>query len=119
MAPLYISMKGKRKKYDPELREDLLRPSPYLGYNRDKLGMHLLSREAYQIAESQFRRAIWLNPFEPRFKAHLAWCLFHQLRYAEANACLAEIPEAERDPEIKNIANFVAQKLAPTNEGAM
>ncbi|MBN1795208.1 MAG: hypothetical protein JW804_00905 [Sedimentisphaerales bacterium] len=32
------------KKDRNERREDLLRPSPYLGYDRDKLGMYLLSR---------------------------------------------------------------------------
>jgi tetratricopeptide (TPR) repeat protein len=72
-------------------REELLRPSPYLGYDRDKLGLHLLSRGAYKIAETQFRRASWLNPFEYRFLWHLAWCLFRQERYEEAKECIEKI----------------------------
>jgi len=67
-----------------ERREDALRPSRYLGYDRDALGLYLLSREAYEIAETQFRRAIWLNPFESAFKEHLALCLYKLRRYAEA-----------------------------------
>ncbi|HOQ04861.1 MAG TPA: hypothetical protein PKY88_06575 [Anaerohalosphaeraceae bacterium] len=38
-------------------REEQLRPSRYLGYDRDELGMYLLSRGALEIAETQFRRA--------------------------------------------------------------
>ena len=92
-----------------ERREDALRPSPYLGYDRDALGMHLMSREAYEIAESQFRRAVWLNPFELRFKGHLAWCLYKQGRCAEARACLAEVPDADRDEDMRVIARLVEQ----------
>ena len=74
-----------------ERREDALRPSRHLGYNRDALAVYLMSREAYEIAETQFRRAIWLNPHETRFKEHLALCLHKQGRHAEAATCLAEI----------------------------
>lgn len=73
-----------------ERRENILRPSRYLGYDRDQLGMHLMSREAYAMAESQFRRAVWLNPFEPAFREHLAWCLFRQKRYEEAITVVRE-----------------------------
>ena len=66
-----------------ERRENALRPSPYLGYDRDSLGLFLVSRGAYEIAETQFRRAIWLNPFEPSFKKHLAYCLYKLERNAE------------------------------------
>lgn len=37
-----------------------------------------MSREAFGIAESQFRRAVWLNPYEPDFQNHLAWCLYKE-----------------------------------------
>jgi tetratricopeptide (TPR) repeat protein len=67
-----------------ERRENAMRPSSFLGYDRDEIGEHLMGREAFEIAESQFRRAVWLNPFEPLFKEHLAWSLFQQHRYAEA-----------------------------------
>jgi len=99
-----------------ERRENALRPSPYLGYDRDTLAMHLLERGALEIAESQFRRAVWLNPYEPHFKAHLAWCLFKQNRRAEALACIAEVPESDRDDEIREIACILEQPSTPKQE---
>jgi tetratricopeptide (TPR) repeat protein len=93
-----VSKKKASKQNRDERREELLRPSRYLGYDRDNLGMYLLSRGAYKIAESQFRRAVWLNPFECRFMCHLAWCLYKQQRYEEAKVCVGEI-----DAEYANI----------------
>lgn len=61
-----------------ERREERMRPSRFLGYDRDSLGMYALSREMFGVAESQFKRAIYLNPYEPNFKQHLAWCLYKQ-----------------------------------------
>ena len=98
-----------KPKDDHERREDALRPCPYLGYDRDALAMHLLERGAYNIAESQFRRAIWLNPFEPRFKTHLAWCLYKQGRHADALACLAEVFEGEMDADMKTIVRLIEE----------
>jgi tetratricopeptide (TPR) repeat protein len=72
-------------------REELLRPCPYLGYDHDRIGVHCLAREALGIAEQSFRRAIWLNPFEPRFALHLAHALLRQKRYEEALATLDEL----------------------------
>jgi len=70
---------GRRRRLDSaerlERKEDLLRPSPWLGYDREQLAAHLLARGALGLAEGQLRRCVWLNPFEPRFKARLAWCL--------------------------------------------
>ena len=88
-------MKAKQKKNAEERREDILRPSKYLGYDRDFLGIYLFSRGAYKIAELQFRRAVWLNPFEPQFKQHLALCLYEEKRYAEAQKCILEALEQE------------------------
>jgi hypothetical protein len=65
-------------------RENALRPSRYLGYDHDRLGMYLVSREAFEIALHCFRRAVWLNPFEPAFKEHMAHCLHILERNAEA-----------------------------------
>ena len=90
-----------------ERRENALRPSPWLGYDRDALAMHLVERGALEIAEAQIRRAIWLNPFEPRFKAHLALCLWHQGRRAEAQACLADAPQTDNDDEIRAILRVI------------
>jgi len=93
-------VRGKKHQRDKnERREDALRPSRYLGYDRDALGIYLLSREAYEIAETQFRRAIWLNPFEPKFKKHLALCLYKLGRYTEALQWLSKLPDNEKTDE--------------------
>jgi Flp pilus assembly protein TadD len=76
-----------------ERRENALRPSRYLGYDHDSLGMHLVSREAYEIAIHCFRRAIWLNPFEPEFKKHLAYCLYK----LEQNAEVLKLSDNKKD----------------------
>ncbi len=97
-----------------ERREEALRPCSRLGYDRDDLAMHLLEHGAFEIAESQLRRAIWLNPFEPRFKVHLAWCLYKEARHAEALAWLAEAPDAEPDAEMKAIIRLIQQGVSRT-----
>ena len=105
--------KGKTQKKDrSERREDLLRPSGYLGYDRDGFGMYLLSRGAYKIAESQFRRAVWLNPFEYRFVCHLAWCLYRQGYYKEAKEYIGQvdIKYIEIDTNARMIIERIKQK---------
>ena len=91
-----------------ERREDALRPNRYLGYDHDALGVHLLSREAYEIAVCCFRRAIWLNPFEPAFKEHLAWCLYKLGRYTEA---LQIIPNQPDNNDNKILLELIKGKL--------
>ena len=91
-------------------REDHLRPWPTLGYDREMLGMHMLAVEAFKVAESEFRRAIWLNPFEPRFKVHLAWCLFRQKRYAEARQWMNEVPEDHLTEESRNAKRQIEEE---------
>ena len=94
-----------------ELREELLRPSKHLGYDRDMVGLHLMEREAFPIAESQFRRAALLNPFEPRFKAHLAWCLYERHRYSDAKDWAGKALEQDSQNEIAfRIIHFVEQR---------
>jgi tetratricopeptide (TPR) repeat protein len=97
---------GTDKRDKSERREDALRPSRYLGYDRDTLGMHMMSCEAYPVAEASFRRAVWLNPFEPRFKAHLAWCLLHQARYSEAREWISLA--CEQDPQNEECRRVLA-----------
>ena len=99
------------KKDGNERREELLRPSCYLGYDRDKLGLYLLSRGAYKIAETQFRRAIWLNPVEYRFLCHLAWCLYKQGCIKQANEYIEKIDakHLEIDEESKMIIEQIKQ----------
>lgn len=106
--------KNKTSKKDKnERREELLRPSRHLGYDRDELGMYLLSRGAHKIAESQFRRAIWLNPCEYRFVCHLAWCLYKQGCYKEAKTCIDQLnlKEEDIDEEIRTIVRLAKFNL--------
>jgi tetratricopeptide (TPR) repeat protein len=90
-------MKGKTRKprrWSPSAdraREELLRPCPYLGYDHDRIGVHCLVKEAFEVAERSFRRAIWLNPYEPRFVFHLAHALFRRKHYQEALETLEEL----------------------------
>jgi tetratricopeptide (TPR) repeat protein len=88
------------KKDKNERREELLHPSRYLGYDHDELGMYLFSRGSYKISENQFRRAVWLNPFESSFKEHTALCLYKLGRYLEAFDYLKQVPE---NPENRNL----------------
>lgn len=74
-----------------ERRNELLRPSPHLGYAEDRIGAHLMKCEAYQPAERFFRLAVWLNPYEPHFRLHLAHSLVEQRQFADAAKILREI----------------------------
>ena len=76
--------------------------------------MYFLSRGAYKIAESQFRRAVWLNPFEHHFVCHLAWCLYKQGRYKEAKKYIEEVDDKYEDSseEIRMIIEQIRQKLS-------
>ena len=106
--------KGKANQKDRnDRREELLRPSPNLGYDRDELGMYLLSRGAHKIAESQFRRAIWLNPFEVRFICHLAWCLYKQGCYTEAKSHIEQLnlKDKDIDEEVKTIIYLIKKRF--------
>jgi Flp pilus assembly protein TadD len=92
-----------RETRSPRLSEELeerLRPSRYLGYDRDHLGVALLRREMFEAALSQFRRAVYLNPYEASFKQHLAWCLYRMEAYSEALAAIGEaIEQRPADPD--------------------
>lgn len=99
-----INKKGKN-----ERREELLRPGRYLGYDRDELGMYLLSRGAYKIAKSQSRRAVWLNPFEYCFVCHLAWCLYKQGCYKQAKNYIDQLnlKGQDIDEEVRTIVHLI------------
>jgi Flp pilus assembly protein TadD len=77
--------------------EEILRPAAYLGYDRDALARHLMACGAFRIAESQFRRAVWLNPFEPAFKQHLALCLHAEKRDSEAKEWITQALQQQPD----------------------
>ena len=83
---------------DPQIiREEVLRPSHYLGYDRDDMGLYFLGREAFELAESQFRRAVYLNPYEPAFKIHWAVALTHLNQMSEAHDLLVGIFRRRED----------------------
>jgi len=65
-------------------REEIMRPWPTLGYDHDRIALHMLHIDALPSAESELRRAVWLNPYEWQFKYHLACCLFRKKEYEEA-----------------------------------
>jgi len=77
-----------------EERENALRPDRRLGYDRDQLGGYFMDREAYALAESQFRRASWLNPYEPKFKVHQAWA---RSRMGDREGALQLLDDVLRD----------------------
>ncbi|MCA1949185.1 MAG: tetratricopeptide repeat protein [Treponema sp.] len=101
--------------HSPKLSEELedrLRPSRYLGYDRDHLGVALLRREMFEAAESQFRRAVYLNPYEAAFKQHLAWCLYKMDRLDEALAVISEaLAQKPEDPDSPQVKERILQKL--------
>jgi tetratricopeptide (TPR) repeat protein len=92
--------RGSRPRRDPQLaREEALRPCPFLGFDRDQLGCYLVGRGALELAESQFRRAVWLNPFELSFRVHWALTLIKLERKPEAHDTLREV--LAKNPEDK------------------
>lgn len=107
--------------HSPKLSEELedrLRPSRYLGYDRDHLGVALLRREMFEAAASQFKRAVYLNPYESAFKQHLAWCLYKMNRLSEA---LAEIEtalqEKPEDPDSHTIRERILRAQKEGGQG--
>ena len=71
--------------------------------------MYLLSRGAYKIAESQLRRAVWLNPYEYRFVCHLAWCLYKQGRYKEAKKFIEQVDT--KDTEVNAEEQMIIERI--------
>jgi len=104
-----------RRVSTPELiarQEEAFRPARFLGYNHNTLGVYLIERGAYRIAESEFRRAMWLNPYEPVFVANLAWCLFRQKRDEEAHDSLDQAMEQGPDnPQVRKIARLMGVSI--------
>ena len=96
-----------------EMRENVLRPCPYLGYDRDQLALYLMNREAYEIAEAQLRRAIYINPYEKLFKIHLAECLCRMHRYTDAREWAVEVlQEVPSDPDCHRLLEAIDKRLA-------
>ncbi len=117
MERIPVSERRARRKDKAERREEALRPSRCLGYDRDALGVHLAACQAYDLAEAQLRRAIWLNPFEPRFKEHLACCLYKQERYREAKECILRALEQKEDKGFRRTLELIEQRLVAESQG--
>jgi len=101
--------------------EERLHPSRFLGYDRDRIGLHLLSKEIYDVAEEQFRRAVYLNPYEAAFSQHLAWALFKRGRFDEAKRwirqSLVQKPdEADSRYIAKRIDEEIQRRAEPPKE---
>lgn len=87
-------------------KEEALRPCEFIGYDRDELGCYFMQREAYKLAESQFARAVWLNPFAPMFKVHHAWALIKMKKMAPAKTLLSEVLRGAAGPAYEAAAEF-------------
>ena len=109
---------GRKKIISPTLdeqKEERLRPSRLLGYDRNSLGLYALQKGMLEVAESQFRRAAYLNPYQPLFLQHLAWSLYKQARYAEANKCIIEVlGQLPDDKDSVYIRSKIEGKMVPT-----
>ena len=99
-------------------REDLLRPWPTLGYDRDRLALHMMHVDALPVAESELRRAVWLNPFEWLFRFHLASCLFREKKYAEARDLMQDvIQEHSEESRCRELMRSIECALAEGRNG--
>lgn len=100
---------GEERPYYPDdMREELLRPNPYLGYRDNSLALYLIKQEAFAIAEKELRRAVWLNPFEPVFKAHLAWCLHREKKHDEALEWLRQaLDQGPENPRVLLVRRWI------------
>jgi len=108
-----VTKRTRSKKDRTERREDALRPSRCLGYDRDALAVHLVARGAHEIAACQLRRAIWLNPYEPRFKEHLACCLYKMGDYRGARDwALKALEQSEsQSDELRGLLRLIEQAI--------
>ncbi len=95
-----------------------MRPSRFLGYDRDSLGMYAMTKEMFGVAESQFRRSVYLNPYEPRFKQHLAWCLYKQGAFEEAREWIEKtLAQRPDDNDSRVILSKIHERMAKRVQG--
>jgi len=72
----------------------------------------MIQREAFSTAESELRRAIWLNPFESKFARQLAWCLYRRGQHAEAREwMLKALKQDPGDVTANNIFKLIDMEL--------
>jgi predicted Zn-dependent protease len=63
-----------------------------------------MERGAVEIAESQFRRAAWLHPYEASFRVHWAIALRKLQRKSEAHELLREV--LTKNPDHKEALQY-------------
>lgn len=98
----------RRKQKDKErLREEALRPSPHLGFRDFNLGVYFLRRRAFKFAEAQFRRAVWLNPYEPLFLSHLAICLYELGQMQESRKLALIVAKAGKLESVRELLELL------------
>ena len=93
-----------------ERRENALRPCAALGYDRDRLALYMLEHGLYEMAEAQLRRAVWLNPYEPGFKSHLAYCLHVQNKNEEARDWATKSLEQREAPDTRRLLEIIGRR---------
>jgi Flp pilus assembly protein TadD len=97
--------------------EERHRPSQFLGYDHDSLGAHLLAIGALEAAESELRRAAWLNPYESRFRLHLGWCLLRVGKLREAGELASKLLHSRpSDPESRRLLSIIREKARAARE---
>ena len=100
-----------RKLSREERREEALRPCATLGYDRDSLALHFIEKEMFALAETQLRRAVWLNPFEAEFKVHLAWCLYRRDKFSEAREWAQKALDQKDEPNTRDLLDLIERNL--------
>ena len=103
-------------RHSPQLDEEFeekICPSRFLGYNRDHLGIFLLSRDMLKQAEIQFRRAVYLNPYETVFIKHLSWCLYKQGNLEESLELInLFLKKCQGDEEGEKIRGIIKSRIS-------
>jgi thioredoxin-like negative regulator of GroEL len=97
--------------------ENIMRPNRHLGYDYFKVGIHICNKGAYKIAEVLFKRAVWLNPFEPKFKIHLARCLYHLNLLEEAHKWIIEALNQDlEDKDAQIVLKWINESIKSNNK---
>ena len=100
-----------KRKSKKERFEEFLRPNRFLGYDWANIGIYLYNIRAFEIAEMQFRRANWLNPFEPKFKMLIARCLYKRGLMPEAFRWIKEAFEQKpKNEEIRRLFSTIKER---------
>jgi tetratricopeptide (TPR) repeat protein len=79
-------------------RERVLGPKPWAGFNHNNIACRFLAMDSLELAISEFREAVRLNPWKAIFKVNLARAYIRAGELKKAGALLAEA--AEREPSL-------------------